>query len=116
MGGLVLKSVPAALLDDEVEGLADRMALIDIGLLTQNKRSVNLSMELMGARTMQRINAGLDAAGHQAGAVYGALGRMAKESGGLANVFRKRNVQFGDGVARAGVPDGRLGSALHSKL
>mmetsp|Transcript_33008 Transcript_33008/g.102413 ORF Transcript_33008/g.102413 Transcript_33008/m.102413 type:complete len:322 (-) Transcript_33008:90-1055(-) len=115
--GLVLKAVPEGSLGDEVEGLADRMALIDPGLLTWNKRCVNLSMELMGARTMQRFNVMLDGMGHQAGTVYGGLGKQTKDAGGLANVFKRRNAQFGEGVAHADVPEGRLRpKALSSKL
>lgn len=53
--GLVLKSVPAELLEQECEGLADRMALIDPDLLAGNKRIVNLGLEQMGARTLQRL-------------------------------------------------------------
>ncbi|MGB3624412.1 MAG: crotonase/enoyl-CoA hydratase family protein, partial [Henriciella sp.] len=53
--GFALKSVPADRLEAEVEGLASRMALIDADILAANKRAVNLGMELMGARTMQRL-------------------------------------------------------------
>ena len=42
--GLVLKAVPADLLEAEVEGLADRMALIDPDLLSANKRIAPGSM------------------------------------------------------------------------
>src|SRR5262249_57981006 len=48
--GLVLKAVPAALLEGEVEGLLDRLALIDPDLLAANKRIINIGLELMGAR------------------------------------------------------------------
>jgi enoyl-CoA hydratase len=53
--GLVMKSVPAELLEAEVEGLADRLALVDADLLAANKRIINLGLELMGARTLQRL-------------------------------------------------------------
>jgi enoyl-CoA hydratase len=53
--GLVLKAVPAHLLAAEVEGLVDRLALIDADLLSANKRIINLGLELMGARTLQRL-------------------------------------------------------------
>ena len=72
--GLALKCVPAEDLEEEVEGIADRMCLIDPEcvsslsfsagrlhrltgrvvrrrLLAANKRQVNTAMELMGART-----------------------------------------------------------------
>merc|ERR1719323_1451332 len=78
--GLVMKAVPAELLDAEVEGIADRMALIDPGLLSANKRSVNVAMELMGARTAQRLHAGLDGMGHQLGTWYSGLPEMAAKA------------------------------------
>lgn len=62
--GLALKSVPAARLEAEVMRLAGRMGLVDPHLLSANKRLVNLGMELMGARTLQRIGAEIDARGH----------------------------------------------------
>ncbi len=51
--GLVMKAAPADVLEDEVEGLADRFSLIDPDLLTANKRISNLALELMGAQTLQ---------------------------------------------------------------
>ena len=44
-----------------MEGLADRMSLIDPDLLSANKRIVNLGLEQMGARTLQRLAAETDA-------------------------------------------------------
>ena len=41
--GLVLKAVPADVLEDEVEGLADRFSVIDPDLLAANKRITNLA-------------------------------------------------------------------------
>ena len=55
--GLVMKAVPADVLEDEVEGLADRFSLIDPDLLSANKRITNLALELMGAQTLQRLAA-----------------------------------------------------------
>ena len=51
---LALKSVPEQKLESEVMRLADRMGLVDPHLLSANKRLVNLGLELMGARTLQR--------------------------------------------------------------
>ena len=62
----MLKSVPPDLLEAEVEGLADRLALIDPDLLAANKRIINLGLELMGARTLQRLACENDARGHLA--------------------------------------------------
>ncbi len=56
--GLVMKAVPPDLLEAEVEGLAD--------LLAANKRIINLGLELMGARTLQRLACENDARGHLA--------------------------------------------------
>ena len=64
--GLALKSVPADQLEAEVMRLAERMGLVDPHLLSANKRMVNLGLELMGARTLQRIGAEIDARGHLA--------------------------------------------------
>ena len=64
--GLALKSYPAEELETEVMRLADRMGLVDPHLLSANKRLVNLGLELMGARTVQRIGAEIDARGHLA--------------------------------------------------
>ncbi len=62
--GLVWKAVPGEQLEETVEELADRMAMIHPDLLSGNKRSVNLALELMGARSMQRLAAELDARMH----------------------------------------------------
>jgi enoyl-CoA hydratase len=101
--GLVLKAVPAELLEREVEGLADRLALIDPDLLAANKRIVNLAMELMGAQTLQRLAAENDARGHLAPATKEYF-RAVKEKG-LAGAFRERDAKFGDGRARVDGPE-----------
>lgn len=62
--GLVWKSVPLADLEETVEELADRLAMVPTDLLSGNKRSVNLALEMMGARTMQRLAAEMDARMH----------------------------------------------------
>ncbi len=64
--GLALKSVSSADLEAEVEQLADRFALIDHHLLAANKRVINLGLELMGARTLQRLAAEIDGRAHLA--------------------------------------------------
>ncbi|MCZ6617704.1 MAG: crotonase/enoyl-CoA hydratase family protein [Gammaproteobacteria bacterium] len=109
--GLVLKSVPAEHLENEVEQLADRLALIDPDLLSANKRIVNLALELMGARTLQRLAAENDVRGHntQAAREYG----QSVREHGLKATLRARDGKFGDGRARVNGPeirdeDGRL--------
>ena len=62
--GLVWKSVPLEDLEETVEELADRLAMTHPDFLSGNKRSVNLALELMGARTMQRLAAEMDARMH----------------------------------------------------
>ena len=104
--GLALKAVPADALEDEVEGIADRLALVDTDLLAANKRITNLGMELMGAQVLQRLAAETDARAHRAAAVRD-FGRDVKELG-LKEVVRRRDEPFGDGMARVREPDGRL--------
>ncbi len=101
--GLVMKAVPAELLSAEVEGLADRLALIDPDLLSANKRIVNLSLELMGASVLQRLAAENDARGHLAPATRDYF-RAVKEKG-LAGAFKERDAKFGDGRARVDGPE-----------
>jgi len=101
--GLVLKAVPSDLLEAEVEGLADRMALIDPDLLAANKRIVNLAMELMGAQVLQRLAAENDARGHLAPATKEYF-RAVKEKG-LRAAFEERDAKFGDGRARVEGPE-----------
>jgi enoyl-CoA hydratase len=97
--GLVLKAVPADSLDAEVRSLAERMALIDVDLLAANKRIVNLALELMGARTMQRLATERDAIARQAPVVTEFYTR-AKEKG-LKAALEWRDAKFADGRAAA---------------
>lgn len=93
--GLVVKAVPAERLAEEVATLAARMALIDVDLLAAQKRSVNLALELMGARTMQRLATERDAIARQAPVVT-EFYTMAKEKG-LKAALEWRDAKFGDG-------------------
>jgi len=104
--GLVMKAVPLAALADEVEGLADRLALIDPDLLAANKRITNLALELMGAQTLQRLAAENDARAHRAEAMRD-YGRTVRDEG-LKEALRRRDEPFGDGYARVSEPEGRL--------
>jgi enoyl-CoA hydratase/carnithine racemase len=101
--GLALKSFPAARLQTEVMKLADRMGLVDPHLLSANKRLVNLGLELMGARTIQRIGAEIDARGHLA-----PKARAFKETmraHGVKHAFQQRDAAFGSGYAAVEGPD-----------
>jgi len=95
--GLVLQSVPYDQLDEAVEYLANRMAMIDSDLLSASKRTVNLGLELMGARTMQRVASEMDARAHLAKAVsdYGEIA----SGQGLKAALEWRDTKFGDGRA-----------------
>jgi enoyl-CoA hydratase len=101
--GLVLKSVPGEHLEGEVEGLLDRIAKIDVELLAANKRIINLGLELMGARTLQRLAAENDARGHQTPSARG-FTKAATEKG-LKEAIRERDAKFGDGRARVNGPE-----------
>src|ERR1700747_1284438 len=96
--GMILKAVPLAELEAEVEQLADRFALIDPELLAANKRIINLGLELMGARTLQRLAIEADARGHQAASAERFRKTVAED--GLRAALRARDGKFGDGRAR----------------
>lgn len=101
--GLALKAVPEELLEAEVNQLLDRLALIDADLLSSNKRIVNLGLELMGARTLQRLAAENDARAHRADSA-GAFRRQVRERG-LREALADRDGKFGDGRARVNGPE-----------
>jgi len=103
--GLVMKSVAADDLADECEGLAARLALIDPDLLSANKRIVNMALELMGARTLQRMAAENDVRGHNTAAADGF--RASVRAHGLKETLRARDEKFGDGRARVNGPERR---------
>lgn len=95
--GLALKAVPRDALDTEVMKLAARMGQIDHHLLSANKRLVNLGLEMMGARTMQRLGAELDARGHLAPKAKAFQETLRTEGPKVA--FRARDAAFGSGYA-----------------
>ncbi|MEM9623240.1 MAG: crotonase/enoyl-CoA hydratase family protein [Pseudomonadota bacterium] len=101
--GLVLKSVPEAHLEAEVEGLADRMSWIDAEMLSANKRIINVGMELMGAQVLQRLAAENDARAHTAQAALDVFKQINTE--GLQAALRDRDAPFGDGRARVAGPE-----------
>ena len=101
--GLALKSYPADRLEPEVMRLADRMGLVDPHLLSANKRMVNLGLELMGARTLQRIGAEIDARGHIAPKARAFRGTM--RTHGVKHAFRQRDAAFGSSTVVAEGPD-----------
>ena len=101
--GLVLKSVPIAHLENEVEGLADRLSSIDADMLSANKRSINIGLELMGAQTLQRLAAENDARAHTAQAARSVFKQIGAE--GLAAALKQRDAPFGDSKAKVLGPE-----------
>lgn len=101
--GLVLKAVPPDLLEDEVEGLMDRLAMIDPELLAANKRIVNIGLELMGARTLQRLAVENDARGHMVPSADDFMRAVGEQ--GLKAALHERDAGFGDGRARVDGPE-----------
>jgi len=106
--GLVLQAVPATELEQTVEALADKLAMIDSELLSANKRVCNMALELMGARTMQRFAAEMDGRAHLAPSVQ-EFGRISREQG-LKPALEWRDSKFGDGRASAGGRGAQAGS------
>lgn len=101
--GLVMKAVPSEFLENEVEQLADRLALIDPDLLSTNKRIINMALELMGARTLQRMASENDVRGHNTRAADGF--RRSVADIGLRDTLRNRDGKFGDGRVRVNGPE-----------
>ena len=101
--GLVLKSVPENLLEQEVESLADRLSWIDAEMLSANKRIINIGMELMGAQTLQRLAAENDARAHTTKAARDVFRQISTE--GLQAALGDRDRPFGDSRARVNGPE-----------
>jgi len=101
--GLVMKSVPAELLDAEVEGLMRKLGKIDSDALRAGKRIINLGLELMGARTLQRLAAENDAQLHTA-QVTREFRELVKAEG-LNAALAKRRASFPDAQVRYDQPE-----------
>ena len=101
--GLALKSVPPDLLTAEVEGLADRLAHVNIDLLSANKRILNIGLELMGAQVLQRMAAEMDTRAHLSESTEHFLGAIGAH--GLKPALADRDAVFGDGRARVTEPE-----------
>lgn len=101
--GLVLKAVPLDLLDREVSGLMRRLGTIDVELLSTNKRILNLGMELLGARTLQRLAAEFDSRLHTAKVTHDFRDRVREL--GLKGALAHRNEKYPDCVARYDEPE-----------
>ena len=98
--GLVMEAVPAERLEDEVAELARRIALTDVDLLAAHKRVINLGMELMHVRTLQRLTAELDARAHLASGPRRTQFKADMASGGLKEALKNRDEPYGDSIVR----------------
>lgn len=97
--GFALESVPADELDAHVDALAARLAMIDSDLLAAQKRLINMGLEVMGARTMQRVACEIDSRAHQAPAAL-EFNRISRDQG-LKSALEWRDTKFGDGRGTA---------------
>ncbi len=66
--GVALEAYPKDRLDEEVDLLAQRLAVIPSDLQATHKRIVNIGLELMGWSAMQRLAAENDGRAHMSGA------------------------------------------------
>jgi len=98
--GLVLESVPADALDATIDELARRISLIDSELLSAHKRIVNLAMEAMGARTLQRLAVEADARAHLSKGPRRSQFKADMASGGLKQALKNRDAPFGEGIVK----------------
>jgi enoyl-CoA hydratase len=96
--GLVLDAVPPEQLDAEVDELARRVASVDADILAAHKRAVNAGLELMGARTLQRTVAELDARAHLGTGPRRTKFKADVKTVGLRDAFKLRDAPFGDGM------------------
>ena len=95
--GLVLDAVPADKLDQEVGELARRISFVDAELLSAHKRVVNLSLELAGAKTLQRLASELDARAHLSQGERRSQFKADMAQHGLKTALQNRDAPFGDG-------------------
>jgi enoyl-CoA hydratase len=98
--GLVLDAVPEDRLDDAVNDLARRISFVDADLLSAHKRAVNGTLELMGARTTQRLVTELDARAHLNAGPRRKQFKEDMANEGLKVALKKRDEPFGDGMVK----------------
>jgi len=95
--GLVMDSVPAAELDEEVHKLAKRIALIDPEIAATQKRVVNIAMELAGARTMQKLATDMDARAHLSKGPGKQAWKTNVKEHGVRKAIKLRDAAYADG-------------------
>ena len=98
--GLAVESFPADELDAGVTALADRVGAVDSELLSAHKRVVNMALEQMGAGTMQRIAAELDARAHLSTGPRRMRFKQDMKEHGMKEALKNRDEPFGDGFVR----------------
>jgi enoyl-CoA hydratase len=98
--GLVLDSVPADELDEEVDELARRIAISDTEIAAANKRIVNLAMELAGARTLQKLATEADARAHLSQGPGRQTWRANVKAHGVRKAIKMRDAQYGPDPVR----------------
>jgi enoyl-CoA hydratase len=110
--GLVGKAVPPERLEEEVDGLARRIALLPANQLAMLKLLVNQTFENMGLRTTQILGTWFDGAARHTPEALEWLSIARRE--GFREAVRRRDAPFGASPARSGeeTPEGgREGSA-----
>lgn len=98
--GLALESWPVEELDEAVAALSRRVAAVDQELLAAHKRIVNLALEQMGAGTIQRLAAEVDARAHLATGPRRMQFKSDMKEHGLKTALTNRDAPFGDGYVR----------------
>jgi enoyl-CoA hydratase len=98
--GLVLEAPKPERLDAAVDELARRLSHVDAELLSAQKRIVNLALEAMGARTLQRLAAETDARAHLSKGPRRTQFKADMAEHGLKQALKNRDEPFGDGLVR----------------
>jgi len=99
--GLVLDAVPADQLDAAVDELARRLSFVDPDMLSAHKRVLNMGMEFMGARMLQRFAAETDARTHLVKGPRRAQFKADMAAGNFKEALKNRDEPFGDGLVKA---------------
>jgi len=99
--GLVLDAVPVEELDAAVNELARRISFVDADMLSAHKRVINMTLELQGARTLQRFATEMDARAHLCQGPRRTQFKADMKEHGLKVALKNRDEPFGDGMAHA---------------
>lgn len=99
--GLVLDAVPEDRLDAHVDELARRLSFVDADMLSAHKRILNMALEFMGARMLQRFAAETDARAHLVNGPRRTQFKADMKEGGFKVALKNRDEPFGDGMVKA---------------